>query len=123
MTIHQVTTGDTANVPVHVIAGRAVDEFGNGSPIPVTNSGWVCRAQLLNSKRELVGQERIVTETFMIDGIPHFYAAITPEEADLMVNDFQRIKPAIYYWSAEIENLALNYRHSEEVELAVMKKP
>ena len=118
MSAFKTFLGDTT-IPAIVLAG--VDLYDVA--IPVDEDGWVCRAQLLDSARNALTVERIITDTIMdTNDVLHFIATITLAEADLMsVNDNGQTTKN--FWSAEIENSALNYRHTVEVELAVSPKP
>lgn len=107
-----IYTGDTT-LPKMLIAAKDAE----GNVISASDAGWTCRLQVLDEHRAVVSAERSVIDIEAVDGVDHFSAAITATESELLTES------GIYYLSVEIQNLALNYRHTEELKFNVIDKP
>ena len=113
--IQQISQGDIPNTVL--VAGM---------PYGVTQDmtgDWACYVEILDYSREVISPARDITET--IDnsgGIESFKAQMLSSESALMINEYTRNRPAGYFWLITVENEAIPFRRTLEIEIAVSKR-
>jgi len=109
--------GDTPD-PVQ-IAGP--DE--SGVHVSVDSGGWSCRTQILDYHRNVVVDERLITETIDVDGILHFQVKMLIQESEALTPGIPAGRSPTHFWSIEIKNIGLDYCRTVEIEFDVIETP
>ena len=113
--IHQISEGDTPNTVL--VAGLPLGAVQN------MTGDWVCTTEILDNARKSISGPRSITETLdNSEGIESFKAEMLISESALMVNEYTRNRPAGYYWLITVENEAIPFRRTLEIEIAVSKR-